>query len=246
MTCAGGVAAAQPALQRARGGATPTPALQPTPRFGAKDLLVRPIPHKIARRVCEQKHYLRSYPGGAMLAFGVFVGGRLLGVGVLGVGPANIRRLFQEAQGKEVACLARLWLDDRLGRNGESRTLGIILRCLRREQDTIKAVVAYSDPAAGHTGIIYRAAGFLYLGPSQATPLYSLNGGRPRHSRSLSHSFGSHSIKHFKAHGVEVELVEQSAKHTYIALVDPSWRERLARPVLPYLTLQQEIDHGDS
>ncbi len=238
MTSAGGVAAAQPALQRAGGGGTPTPALQQTPGFRPNDILVRPIPHRIARRVCEQQHYLRSYPGGAMLAFGVFVGARLLGVAVLGVGPKNISFFFRDARGQEVLCLSRMWLDDRLGRNSESHTLAIILRQLRKEQSTIKAVVAYSDPAAGHTGTIYWAAGFLYVGPSQATPLYRLPDGSVHHSRSLSHSYGSHSIRHFRAHGVDVELVEQSPKHTYVALVDPSWRERLVRPVLPYLKFE--------
>ncbi len=67
--------------------------------------------------MCQTRHYLRSYPGGAWLNFGVFVGNLLLGVAVLSVGPTNVHRLFQGAQRQEVICLARLWLDDRLGPN---------------------------------------------------------------------------------------------------------------------------------
>jgi hypothetical protein len=133
-----------------------------------------------------------------------------------------------------VACLARLWLDDCLGRNCESRTLAVIIRLLRRHQSTIKALIAYSDPMAGHTGGIYRAAGFLYLGLSNSTPLYRLPDGTVHHSRSLSHAYGTHSIKYFHQHGIAVELVPQVSKHTYVALVDPGWRERLLKPVLPY------------
>jgi hypothetical protein len=194
--------------------------------------------------VCNARHYLHSYPGGAILNFGVFVGPLLLGVAVLGVGPTNIHRLFKGAQSHEVICLARLWLDDRLGRNSESRTLGIILRMLRREQSTVKAMLAYSDPMAGHTGTIYRASGFLYLGESMGMPLYKLPDGSVHHSRSLSHSYGTHSRKHFASFGVDVELVQQIPKHTYVALIDPSWQARLAREVVPYPS--EEYTNGNS
>ncbi len=219
-------------------GSIPSAAPQ-TGSFSPKDLVVRSIPPWAARQVCEASHYLHSYPGGALLNFGIFVCNLLLGVAVLGVGPTNLHRLFQGAESKEVICLARLWLDDRLGRNSESRTLGVILRMLRREQSTVKAVVAYSDPLAGHTGMVYRAAGFLYLGESTAMPLYRLPDGTIHHSRSLGHAFGTHSIRHFKAHGVEVELVKQAPKHIYVALIDPSWRIRLTRPEFPYPNEEQ-------
>ncbi len=223
-------------------GSSPTAALQSKAMFSPKNLVIRPVPCATAREMCRRRHYLHSYPGGALLDYGVFVEDRLLGVAVLAVGPANLHRLFDGAHGHEVVCLSRLWLDDRLGRNTESRTLGVILRHLRRDQSTIKAVVAYSDPAVGHTGTIYRAAGFLYLGASDAMPLYRLPDGSIHHSRSLSHSFGTHSRKHFAAHGVAVELVPQVAKHIYVALIDPSWRERLTRPVQPYA--KPEAPHG--
>jgi hypothetical protein len=126
--------------------------------FRPKELVVKPIPAKAARQICEARHYLHSGAAGVVISLGIFVGHLLLGVAVLGVGPTNVHRLFKDAKNHEVTCLARLWLDDRLGRNSESRTLGIILRMLRREQSTIKAVVAYSDPLANHSGVIYRAS----------------------------------------------------------------------------------------
>jgi hypothetical protein len=244
VTSAGGVVGAQPASQRAGGSANLTPALQPSSIFGPKDLEVRPIPNLVARQLCTRHHYLGSYPGGAILNFGIFAANSLLGVVVLGVGPANVHRLFAGAEISEVVCLARLWLDDRLGRNCESHTLAIILRHLRKDQATIKALVAYSDPEVGHTGCIYRAAGFLYIGRSEPMPLYQLPDGKLHHSRSLSHAFGTHSRKHFKAHGVPLKVIPQTAKLIYVALVDPAWRQRLTRPVLPYLR-QGEVYESD-
>src|SRR5918992_2256127 len=125
---AGGVAAARSEDHRTRGGATPTPALQSSQPFGPKDIIIRPIPHLVARRICEQRHYLKSYPGGSLLNFGVFVTDSLLGVAVLGVAPSNLHCLFRDAEPHQVVALSRLWLDDRLGRNAESRALAIILR----------------------------------------------------------------------------------------------------------------------
>jgi len=221
-------------VQGADPGSSPRAALQCLPLHSAKDLVVRPIPSVVARQICERHHYLRSYPAGGLLNFGVLVGHQILGVAVLGVGPTNAHRFFAGASREEVLCLARFWLDDRLGRNSESRTLGIILRELRRHQHTIKALVAYSDPAAGHTGVIYRAAGLLYLGESEATPLLRLPDGSVRHGRSLGQSYGSHSLRYLGDCGLPLELVPQSRKFIYVALVDPRWRGRLTRPVLPY------------
>jgi hypothetical protein len=169
-----------------------------------------------------------------VLNFGIFASEHLLGVAVLGVGPANLHCLFRDAQGHQVLCLTLLWLDNRLGRNSESRSLAIILRQLRRHQSSVKAVVAYSDPMVGHDGGIYRAAGFLYLGQSTAMPKYQLPDGSIYHSRSLSHSFGTHSVRHFQSHEVKVELIPQAPKFVYLALIDPTWRQRLLRLPQPY------------
>src|SRR5919106_3844127 len=101
---ASGVAAARPASQQAGGGATPTPVLQ--------SLEVRPIPILAARRLIEREHYLHSLPGGTRLAFGVFMGSRLMGALALGVGPLNAYSLVQGATPEDCLTLTRLWLSD--------------------------------------------------------------------------------------------------------------------------------------
>ena len=217
-------------------GSTPRAALQ----FGPKDIHVAPIPARIAKQMCNRHHYLGSYPASSHFNLGAFARGMLLGVCVIGCGPAGLKHLFEGAEGAQVACLTRFWLDDRLGRNSESRTLSIIFRQLKKHQNTIKAIVAYSDPAAGHTGIVYRASGLLYLGESVSMPKYRLPDGSVHHSRTLSHWAGTHSLKWFRSHGINVELVPQTPKLTYVALLDPLWRDRLTRPVLPYPNVNNE------
>jgi hypothetical protein len=74
-------------------------------------------------------------------------------------------------------------------------------------------------------------------------PVYDVGDGKVRHSRSLSHSYGTHSIEHFSRHGVQVTLVPQQAKHRYVYFLDPTWRESLKRPALPYP--KAEVVHAD-
>jgi len=163
----------------------------------------------------------------------VFVGQRLLGALTFGCGPVNAYRLVDGANADDCVTLTRLWLSDDLPKNSESRVIGVALRALRRHT-SVRFVVAYADPAQGHVGTVYKASGWSYTGLSAAMALYSLGGGRPLHSRSFSHAYGTHSVKHFARCGVDIGPVPQVAKHRYVYSLDRSWRERLRVPVLAY------------
>jgi hypothetical protein len=191
------------------------------------------VPYLVAKQLLERHHYLHSYPGGSKLAFGAFVEARLLGAATLGVGPINSHLLVDGATPDDCLTLTRLWLSDELPRNGESRFIGVVLRSLRKHTD-LKFLLAYADPSRGHVGTIYQATGWLYTGLSQATPLLDIGDGRPHHSRSLGHVFGSHGLAHLRRQGIEVRLVPQQAKHRYLYVLDPSWRSRVRALVLPY------------
>jgi hypothetical protein len=230
---AGGVAAARPEDHRAGGGATPTPALQ--------QLQVKPVPVILAKKLVERHHYLHSLPGGTRLAFGVFMGHRLLGAMTLGVGPLNAYSLVDGASPDDCLTLTRLWLSDELPKNSESRFIGVVLRSLRKNT-ALKFLVSYADPAQGHLGTIYQATGWVYTGLSEAMPLYDVGDGQARHSRSLSHAYGTHSLEHFSGHGVQVKLVPQEAKHRYLYFLDPVWRARLRAPELPYPKKEVSIE----
>jgi hypothetical protein len=161
------------------------------------------VPFVVARKLLEREHYLHSFPGGTKLAFGAFVVTRLLGALTLGAGPANAYSLVDGATPDDCLTLTRLWLSDELPKNSESRFIGVVLRSLKRHTK-LKFLVSYADPAQGHLGTIYQATGWLYTGVSEAMPLYNIGDGKARHSRSLSHAYGTHSVEHFSRHGVQV------------------------------------------
>ena len=191
------------------------------------------MPISLARQLVERHHYLHSLPGGTCLAFGVFLEHRLLGCLTLGVGPKNAHALVDGAASQDCLTQTRLWLSDQLPMNSESRFIGVVLRSLRKHT-TLKFLVSYADPAQGHWGTIYQATGWVYTGLSEAAPLYDIGDGKARHSRSLSHAYGTHSVAYFQNQSINVQLVPQAAKHRYVYFLDASWRDRLTVPVLPY------------
>ena len=224
MTSVDSVAVARPEHHRAGGGSSPTSTLQA--------MRVELIPHSIAKNILRH-HYLGTLPGATKLCFGVFLHSHMEGAVTLGAGPLNGHRVVEHATPDEYLCLTRLWLSDRLPKNSESRVLGVVARLLRQNTHT-KFLVSYADPAHGHRGTVYQAAGWTYFGRSSAMSLYSVNGGRPEHSRSLSHRIGSHSVAYMRSRGLHVELIRQQPKHRYVFFLDRSWRDRLMVLPQPY------------
>ena len=194
---------------------------------------MKPIPISVAKTVIVRHHYLHLLPGGTRLAFGISLSHSVLGALPLGVGPFNAHQLVVGANPNDSLTLTRFWWSDSLAGNSESRVLGIVLRTLKRNS-LIKFLVSYADPAQGHLGITYQATGWLDTGPSQASPLPVLGDGEIGHSRSFSHAFGAHSLRHFASHGVPVTTLPQQPKHGYVYFLDPDWQEGLRVPILAY------------
>ncbi len=162
MSCAASVGASTTFVQKERPGSSPRTALHL--------LRVCPLPISVAKALLVRKHYLHSLPGGTCLAFGVFLHSRLMGALTIGCGPSQAYRLVIGATRDHCAVLTRLWLDDELPANSESRVIGVVLRALRRST-SLAFLLSYADPTQGHVGTIYQATGWLYTGLSQATPL---------------------------------------------------------------------------
>ena len=198
-----------------------------------QNLVVRPIPIKVAKELVVREHYLHTLPGGTQMAFGAFLNGRLLGALTLGVGPFNSHLLVEGAARGDCLTLSRLWLSDELPKNSESLVIGAVLRALRKYTD-LKFILSYADPVQGHVGTIYQASNWIYIGFSVSTPSYDLGDGKPHHSRSIGSKYGSHSIKYLQSQGLDIKVVPQSAKHKYLYFLDPGWREHLRAPVFPY------------
>ena len=194
-------------------------------RSTLKRIEVREVSLPDVRSLIEREHYTHSVPAAASHAFGIYLGTRLEGAAILTPGARNAHRLLQGGRPEDVITLSRLWLSDRLPRNSESRVIGVIVRALR-DEGPARVLVTFADPAAGHDGTIYRAAGFRYLGRTEPEAAILVEG-RATHPRSAFSAFGSNDIDHLRRTGVRAIRARTVPKHRYAVALDPAWAWRL-------------------
>jgi hypothetical protein len=86
----------------------------------------------------------------------------------------------------EVLELRRLVLLDDVERNGESFFIGWAIRYIKKNLKAVKRLVSYADPMFGHTGVVYKATNFKYIGKSGTDKGYlDTETGKVYHSRAL-------------------------------------------------------------
>jgi len=111
---------------------------------------VRLIQYKEARRIIEQNHYLGYAPCGCKFCLGVYADSEIVGVMIWG---HPVARMEEQENTLE---LTRMFLFDS-PKNSESRALSLAEKWIKRNRAE-RRLIAYSDTAEGHLGIIYRAA----------------------------------------------------------------------------------------
>ena len=101
-----------------------------------------------------RRHYLGKWPGVTVLALAMKRAGVAIGLIVFALPPRETAKRY----GGVTWELARLWIDDAVPVNGETWLIGRAVRFIRRERPEVAVLVSYADPAAGHAGVIYKAA----------------------------------------------------------------------------------------
>lgn len=118
-------------------------------------------------------HYLGEKGFMSSYNLGVYFNDELVGCISYGIPNAKeIKGLYTKYEQKGWWEIKRFALSSICPKNSESRVIGITLKLLRKLEN-VKGVVTYADTKVGHTGIIYRASGFNYLGlTAQKTDLF--------------------------------------------------------------------------
>lgn len=220
----------------------------------AKELLLRPVSWGEADEFIRRVHYSGKVPPGVQLSIGVFLHGRM--EGALQFGPSLDKRKLQGLVAgtgwNEFIELNRMAFTDALPRNSESRALAISLRLMRKYAPHIKWVVSFADAAQCGDGTIYRAAGFVLTGIRKNTAIWASEDGSVRVMSKVVSTFNAPRVeaeayKIFRQRGVKVEQVGSLKPYReagfrpipgfqlrYLYFIDPSCRERLTVPVLPF------------
>jgi len=133
-------------------------------RIKARDLDVSPCPVSEIRDFIEKHHYSKSINGVKVsYCFKVVWNSQLVGGVLFGAMSTTAWKRFADSEIK-VLELRRLVLLDVAEKNSESRVIGFCLRWIKKNDRNVEVIVSYADPKYGHSGVIYKASNFEYIG----------------------------------------------------------------------------------
>lgn len=143
---------------------------------------IKEIEKKTAQNISIKNHYLHR-KASCSYAFGLIDKSteEIVGIILYGVpaSPNVCRGICGREEEKNVYELTRLWIDDKVPRNGESFLIGNTIKLLNRE-----IIVSYSEPEQGHIGIVYQATNWIYTGlTAKRTNRVKIDGSTTKHNR---------------------------------------------------------------
>lgn len=222
----------------------------------AKDIVLRPITAAEARRVIKTHHYSGKVVNNSNLHIGVFLNGNLEGAMQLGP-PLDKRKLIGLVEGTGWANmmeLNRMAFSDRLPRNSESRALAVLAKVLRKHAPQVKWIVSFADGTQCGDGTIYRAAGYDLTAIKPSENLARFPNGTVVHKMTLESSpaqprneAGGRTYYDVTGGRYNWRRYVQECGGTiipgyqlrYVKFIDPTWRDRLTVPVLPYSEIER-------
>ena len=129
-----------------------------------KNFTVKICDRKEIKSFIETWHYSKSINGlKSNYCFKLMDKETIIGAMIYGqIGMANVWKKYADNE-HDLLELRRLCCIDNTPKNTESYFIGFTLRWLKKNTD-IKKVISYADSNYNHSGVIYRASNFNYLG----------------------------------------------------------------------------------
>jgi len=195
----------------------------------AKNIELKPIPSRVAIDFVKKHHYSGKVAANSQLHIGVFYAGLLGGVMQFGP-PIDRSKLIGLVRGSKTFNfleLNRMAFSDLLPRNSESRAISVACKLIAKNAPQVKWVVSFADATQCGDGTIYRASGFFLTGINKNKTIHLMPSGevKAKHGTSKVDFTGSKPIPGFQIR--------------YIKFIDPTWRDRLTVPVLPFSALDE-------
>lgn len=190
--------------------------------------------HQAAKYAVEHWHYSKSMPTPPLVKIGVWEHGQYIGCVLFSRGANNNLGKPYGLLTTEVCELTRVALTSHS--TPVSRIVAIALRMLRRHADGLRLCISFADPNEGHTGGIYQAGGWIYVGQSPPSQKYIDKHGREWHQRQVSVSGikPQYGTLRRVAKIAECIKVPQLGKHRYLYPLDPAMRAQIEPLRKPY------------
>jgi len=223
---------------------------------GAKELVVKVVPAKIANDFIRVHHYSGKIVNNSFLHFGVFWENELHGA--MSYGPSldksKVIGLVRGTKWNEFLELNRMAFDDVLPKNSESRAISISLRMIAKNAPHIKWVISFADGCQCGDGTIYRASNFVLTDIKENTSLFLLPNGTVIHKLTLQSqptqprpelggrslydvSGGKYSTKEYQRITGAVPLTGFQLR--YIYFIDKACRKNLTVPEIPFERIRE-------
>ena len=171
---------------------------------------VRPIPISEARPIVEQYHYARGAANTATALHGLYRRGEWFGAQCYGVAwwipPTRDCAASLWHDPDEVLALSRLVIVPEAPKNAATF---LLMRSVKLLPARWKCLITFADTWQGHTGGIYRAAGWEYLGLTQAKAVFVVDG------RLTAIKAGPKTRTHAEMFAMGAELVGRYPKHRF-------------------------------
>lgn len=201
--------------------------------FGTGDFYVRELDRETANRIIRSNHYSGVVYAGSFVHLGLYCGS-LLGVLQYGfaMNPSSQGSVVSETAQDEYLELNRMWIDDVLPRNSESKAIAYSLKYIRRRLPKIAWVQSFADERCGRYGVVYQAANFTYCG--EHTSVFWELDGAMYHNSLMSRNPDLTPKARRVQDGKERAVAHSLRQFRYIYFLKRCFRTRLLLPVLPY------------
>ena len=186
-------------------------------------MILKKASHKAIKYACLKFHYAKSVPVNVM-GFSVFnKKNEWCGCIVYGLGANNnLAKSFNEPQGSVIE-LVSMALNGK--QESTSKAMSTSIKILKKYVPLAKIIVSYSDMKQNHTGIIYQACNFYYVGAIIAESAIDPEDGIAKHTRILHSKYGS--IAGFKR-------VKDKPKHKYLYPLTKEYKNKCEQIKKPY------------
>lgn len=134
--------------------------------FGKDDFYVKLIERDVANEIIRKNHYSGKFYNLSLFHFGLFLGGKLLGILQFGhlMNPASYASVVSETNEGEALELNRMWVSDLCPRNTEFQAISYCIKVLVKANRSLKWIQSFADERCGLYGVVYQAANFDYYG----------------------------------------------------------------------------------
>lgn len=189
-------------------------------------------------------HYSKAMPTGKLVKFGVWEDGEFIGAVIFGRGTNRHIGSEYELGQFEVCELVRVALNKH--QTPVSQIVAESLRMLKDSNEGLRLVISYADSEQGHSGGIYKAGNWIYVGAPISMPYFVING-KKTHSRT-AYVAGRNLQWYQNNVDPNAKKITPARKSKFVYPLDKQLRRRVAKLALPYLPAVEglEASHLDS